>query len=202
MITISDTAQTYFGHLLSQQDEDGLALRIEVQNAGTPRAACDLNFCPQGHSRDDDLVVPFEGFRLFVAAASESWLEDAEIDFEEDATGGQLTIRAPGIKGSEPAADAPLNERVEWLIAQTINPQLASHGGSVALVEITQEKAAVLEFAGGCQGCGMAGVTLKQGIEQTLRTELPEITAVVDVTDHRAGQNPYYSAESKGQSAL
>ena len=202
MVTITDTAQTYFRRLMAQQDEEGLSLRISVNHAGTPGASCDLQFCPSGENKPDDRVVEFDGFRLYVARASESWLEKAEIDFDEDATGGQLTIKAPGIKGSEPSAQAPLADRVDWLLETEINPALASHGGRVALVEITDRNEVVLQFGGGCHGCGMADVTLKQGIEQTLTRQIPEITAVLDATDHRTGENPYYASDVQGESAV
>ena len=202
MIDITETAQTYFHRLIEQQDDEDLALRLSVNHAGTPGASCDLQFCPRGHSMPDDLELEFTGFSLFVAKASTPWLEKAQIDFEEDTTGGQLTIKAPGIKGSEPSAGDALEERVGWLLETEINPSLASHGGQVALVEITEKNEVILQFGGGCQGCGMADVTLKQGIEQTLVRNIPEITAVKDVTDHKSGENPYYAGDAHGESAV
>jgi len=202
MIKITEAAQNYFRHLIEQQDEDGLGLRIAVNHPGTPGAGCDLQFCPRGQSQPDDHVIGFDGFDLFVARASERWLESAEIDFEEDATGGQLTIKAPGIKGSQPGAEAPIDERIQWLLDTEINPALASHGGRVSLVEITGKMEVVLQFGGGCHGCGMADVTLKQGIEQTLTRNIPEIRAVIDATDHQSGRNPYYAGEQRGESPV
>jgi len=202
MIDITETAQKYFQRLIEQQDDDELALRLSVNHPGTPGASCDLQFCPQGQNMPDDRIIEFAGFGLYVAKASEPWLEKAEIDFEEDSTGGQLTIKAPGIKGSEPSSGAPLEERVDWLLETEINPSLAAHGGRVALVEITEKKEVVLQFGGGCHGCGMADVTLKQGIEQTLTRHIPEITAVKDATDHQTGTNPYYASGASGESAV
>lgn len=194
MIQITDDAQDYFRKLIEQQDGDGLHLRIRVIAPGTPHAECDLQFCPAGRERDTDTRLSFDGFDLFVAADSASWLEEAEIDFERSGAGGQLSIRAPGIKGARPDDDAPLEDRVSWVVESEINPMLASHGGRVALVEITEATEVVLQFGGGCQGCGMADVTLKQGVEKTLRDHFPEITAVLDATDHQSGTNPYYAA--------
>ena len=202
MISISETAQNYFSRLIEQQDEDGLGLRLSVNHAGTPGASCDLQFCPEGQSMPDDSVLEFSGFNMFVAKASEQWLEKAEIDFEEDDTGGQLTIKAPGIKGSEPSGDASLEDRVAWLLETEINPAWASHGGRVALVEVTDAKEVILQFGGGCHGCGMADVTLKLGIEQTITRHSPEIPAVKDATDHQSGTNPYYASGSQGESAV
>jgi len=202
MIEISDTAQKYFQRLIEQQDEDGLGLRIAVNQPGTPSASCDLQFSPKGQRMPDDIVEAYEGFNLYVAAASERWLGAAEIDFDEDDTGGQLTIKAPGIKGNAPTSSDSIEERVGWLLETEINPALESHSGRVALVEITEKMEVVLQFGGGCQGCGMADVTLKQGIEQTLTRNIPEITAVLDVTDHQSGENPYYASGASGESAV
>ena len=202
MINITPTAQDYFNKLIAQQDEDGLGLRLAVSHPGTPGAACDLQFCPAGQNMPDDVVQEFDGFNLYIATASEKWLEKAEIDFEEDPTGGQLTIKAPGIKGDAPNSDAAIEDRVSWLLQTEINPALASHGGRVTLVEVTEGKEVILQFGGGCQGCGMADVTMKQGIEQTLKRQIPEITAVMDVTDHTSGTNPYYASGNSGESAV
>lgn len=201
MIGISENAQRYFRHLISQQDEEGLGLRISVSHPGTPSAACDLQFCPQGMHSGRDHKLSLEGFDFYIDAESVAWLNDAEIDFDEDATGGQLSIRAPGIKGHAPDDDAPLADRVQWVLDSEINPMLASHGGRVALVEITEQSDVVLQFGGGCQGCGMADVTLKQGINKTLAERLPEIRGVLDATDHEHGENPYYAPEERGGSS-
>lgn len=202
MIEITPSAQQYFQRLIEQQDEPGLGLRIAVTAPGTPHAACDLQFCPDGQHADTDRIMEFTGFRLFVRADSEPWLEQAQIDFEEAPTGGQLSIRAPGIRGHEPASDAPVQVRIEWLLETEINPSLAAHGGKVALTEITADMFAVLRFGGGCQGCGMADVTLKQGIEKTLLAKIPELKGVRDATDHQSGSNPYYAAGAHGRSAV
>jgi Fe/S biogenesis protein NfuA len=192
MIEVSQTAQVYFKRLIDQQEIPGLALRIRVIDPGTPRASCDLQFCPQGENDATDQGMEFSDFNLYIAQDSADWLTEAEIDFEEDPSGGQLSIKAPNIKGSMPAEDADLSERVAWVLETEINPGLASHGGMVALDRITQDKEVLLSFGGGCHGCGMADVTLKQGIEQALKGHFPEITAVLDATDHSTGENPYY----------
>jgi Fe/S biogenesis protein NfuA len=192
MIEVSRSAQKYFKRLIDQQDMPGLGLRISVIDPGTPRASCDLQFCPQGEHETTDQGVEFSDFNLHVAQDSAGWLTEAEIDFEEDSAGGQLAIKAPNIKGNMPADSAELQDRVAWILETEINPGLASHGGHVTLEEITADLAVVLRFGGGCQGCGMADVTLKQGIEKALIGHFPEVTAVLDATDHATGENPYY----------
>lgn len=201
MLSISEVAQTHFRRLIEQQGIDGLGIRLRALHAGTPKADCQLEFCETSDLAGDEWSVECSGFTLYVEAASVAFLDAAEIDYQTNATGGQLTVRAPKLKGTEPGADASLVERVRYLIDSEINPQIASHGGRVSLVEIDAEGAVYLQFGGGCHGCGMADVTLKQGIERTLRTRLPEITAVRDVTDHKTGATPYYKGH-QGASAV
>ena len=197
MIEITDNAQEYFAKLLAQQEMDNVGLHISVINPGTPHAACDLQFhVPDEADPTPFRTLTFDGFNLYIPKSSEKWLQKASIDFEKEEAGGQLTIKAPGIKGNQPDDDAPLQDKVNWILISEINPGLASHGGMVELEEITANKDIVLRFGGGCHGCGMAEVTLKQGIEKTLKEHLPEIGAVIDVTDHTTGEKPYYESRS------
>ena len=193
MLTVTPAARDYFSSLLQSQPE-GTNLRLATQNAGTPSAEVALNYCPSGQQQSTDQPIDCQVFVLYIEQHSMAALNGALIDFERNETGGELSIRAPGLKGEIPDADAPLPERVAWVLESRINPMVASHGGRVGLVEITQEKDVVLQFGGGCHGCGMVDVTLKQGIETTLREQLPEIRSVIDATDHALGENPYYSA--------
>lgn len=192
MIEITERAQQYFRHLIEQQGGDGLGLRIRVLSPGTPSADCDLQFWPSESKRPGDLSAAFAGFELHIATDSADWLREAEIDFEADATGGQLTIKAPHIKGHEPEQDTSLTDRVRWVLDSEINPRLAAHGGKVSLVEVSENGEVVLQFGGGCHGCGMVSVTLREGIEKTLREHFPEVTGICDATDHDRGENPYY----------
>lgn len=192
MIEITKSAQKYFGRLIAQQDMDDIGLHLTVLKPGTPLASCDLQFHVPGQSGKQELEFNYDEFKLYVPAGSEQWLEQAKIDFEESKAGGQLTIKAPGIKGSKPKDSAELAEKIAWVLEAEINPGLASHGGMVTLEEITDKIEVVLRFGGGCHGCGMANVTLQEGIEKTLKEYFPEVTAVIDATDHASGENPYY----------
>lgn len=192
MINIHESAQQYFKHLIEQQDATGLGLHISVSQPGTPGAACELSFCMPDEISLGDNRIEFPGFEMFVDAASEPWLENAELEFVENATGGELVVKAPNIKGQTPDDDAPLAERVQYLLDAKINPSVAAHGGVVSLVDVDEQGVVTLQFGGGCHGCGQVGVTLKEGVEKTLCTEIPEVTAVRDVTDHSTGENPYY----------
>lgn len=192
MIEITQSAQEYFGRLIAQQEMDDVGLHLTVLNPGTPIASCDLQFHVPGQSGEKEIEFNYDGFNLYVAEGSEKWLEAAKIDFEKTDAGGQLTIKAPGIKGDKPDDSDSLEAKISWVLQSEINPGLASHGGQVTLEEITPENEVVLRFGGGCHGCGMVNVTLQEGIEKTLKEYFPEISAVVDATDHASGSNPYY----------
>jgi Fe/S biogenesis protein NfuA len=201
MIDISERAQQHFLRLLSQQGIDGLSIRMRVTAPGTPAANCELEFCEQVDLTGGEWTVECAGFNFHIDGDSAGWLDGATVDFEPTTTGGQLNIRAPKIKGEVPGLDAGMVERVRYVLAAEVNPKLASHGGQVTLLEVDAEGAVLLQFGGGCHGCGMVDVTLKQGVEKTLRERIPEITAVRDVTDHTEGKKPYYK-KHEGKSAL
>ena len=192
MIEITQSAQDYFGRLIEQQEMDDVGLHLTVIKPGTPLASCDLQFHVPGQSGEKELEFNYDQFNLYVPADCERWLEKAKIDFEKTDAGGQLTIKAPGIKGNKPDDSAGLSEKIAWVLETEINPGLASHGGMVNLELITPENEVVLRFGGGCHGCGQVNVTLQDGIEKTLKEYFPEITAVIDATDHATGDNPYY----------
>lgn len=201
MINITESAQNYFRHLLAQQEIPNLGIRIKAVHGGTPKADCTLEYCEPADLDGDEIVLEYANLNVHVEAASAKYLEDADVDYQVNATGGQLTIRAPHIKGNVPGADSPFAARVQYVLDSEINPQIASHGGRVSLVEASAEGVVVLRFGGGCHGCGMADVTLKQGIEKTLRSRFPEIREVRDATDHATGHNPYYRGDG-GASAI
>ncbi len=191
MIDISERAQAHFLRLLAQQGEDGLGIRLRVVAAGTPSAQCELEFCTPSELQGDEWTVECTGFNLYVDTESMRWLDPAHIDYETTPTGSQLNIRAPRIKGDAPGEGAGLVERVQFVLESEIAPQIASHGGRISLVEVTADGVVVLRFGGGCHGCGMADVTLKQGIEKTLLEKVPGVTAVRDATDHASGAAPF-----------
>lgn len=191
MINISEPAQIHFRKLIEREALPGLGVRLSAVDPGTARADVRLEFAEPGDLRGDEWAVDCDGFTLWLDADSVTFLDGAQIDYEARATGGQLQIRAPRIKGETPDASASLVERVRWLVEFEINPQLAQHRGNVSVVEVTAEGVVVLRFGGGCQGCGLADVTLKEGIQKSLMEKVPGVTAVRDVTDHDTGIAPY-----------
>jgi Fe/S biogenesis protein NfuA len=191
MIQISESAQNHFRKLIEREASPGLGVKLAAVHPGTSKADVRLEFAEQVDLRGDEWAIDCTGFTLWLDADSTPFLDGAEIDYVTQGAGGQLQIRAPKIKGEAPAESASLVERVRWLIEHEINPQLAQHRGHVALQEVTGEGVVVLRFGGGCHGCGMADVTLKQGIEKTLKEKVPGVTAVRDATDHATGDAPY-----------
>jgi len=191
LIQISESAQSHFRKLIEREGLPGLGVRLAAIHAGTPSADVRLEFAEPGDLSGDEWAVDCEGFTLWLDASSVPFLDGAEIDYETGATGGQLQIRAPRIKGEAPDASASLVERVRWVVEREVNPQLAQHRGHVAVEEVRADGTVLLRFGGGCHGCGMADVTLKQGIEKTLMEKVPGVTAVRDATDHDAGIAPY-----------
>ena len=178
MITITEAAQTHFVKLLSNQ-KDGTNIRVFVVNPGTANAECGVSYCPPEAIESTDIVLPYSGFDALIDDMSKPFLTDAYIDFVTDKMGSQLTLKAPNAKIRAVADDAPLTERVDYVIQTEVNPQLAGHGGNVVLTEITDDGIAILQFGGGCNGCSQVDFTLKEGIEKQLLELFPEeLTAV------------------------
>lgn len=192
MIEISPAAQNYLGELLAKQEVEGIGIRVFVANPGTPQAETCIAYCRPGEEQEDDIPVPFDGFTAWFEKRSERYLEEAKVDFQEDRLGGQLTIKAPNARMPRVDADSPVEDRINYVLYNEINPSLAAHGGMVSLVEVTTEGEAVLQFGGGCQGCAAVDMTLKQGVEKTLLEQVPELTGIRDATDHSVRENAYY----------
>ncbi|GAA4504160.1 Fe-S biogenesis protein NfuA [Pseudaeromonas paramecii] len=192
MISISESAQAHFNKLLEKQPE-GTNIRVFVMNPGTPSAECGVSYCPADAVEPEDIHLPFTGFDALVDPLSAPYLEDAQIDFVVDNLGSQLTLKAPNAKMRKVADDASLIERVEYVIQSQVNPSLAGHGGKVTLLEITEDNYAILQFGGGCNGCSMVDVTLKEGIEKQLLELFPgELAGVKDATEHQRGDHSFY----------
>ncbi|EOW9462234.1 Fe-S biogenesis protein NfuA [Vibrio cholerae] len=191
-ITITESAQSHFAKLLAQQPE-GTNIRVFVVNPGTQNAECGVSYCPPEAVEATDTEYPFSGFSAYVDELSLPFLEEAVIDFVTDKMGSQLTLKAPNAKMRKVSDDASLMERVEYALQTQVNPQLAGHGGNVRLISISDDGVALVQFGGGCNGCSMVDVTLKEGIEKELLAHFAgELTAVRDSTEHDRGEHSYY----------
>lgn len=191
-ITVTDSAQVYLGELLNKQEGEVLGIRMFVNQPGTPKAETCIAYCRDGDVNEDDVQVEYNGFIGFFEARSVPFLDEAMVDYAEDKFGGQLTIKAPNSKQPKLGEDSPVEDRVNYYLYNEINPSLAAHGGEVSLIEITDDKFAILKFGGGCQGCGMVDETLKGGVEKTLLDNIPQLAGVKDITDHTVTENAYF----------
>jgi Fe/S biogenesis protein NfuA len=191
MITITESAQGYLAELLEKQ-EDALGVRVFINQPGTPRAETCIAYCREGDLQEGDEKRAFDAFDAWFDARSLPFLEDALVDYAKDRMGGQLTIKAPNAKMPRVDDNSPLEDRINYLLYNEVNPALAAHGGEVSLIEVTEDAYAVLQFGGGCQGCGMVDQTLKGGVEKTLLEQLPQLKGVRDVTDHSDRSQAYY----------
>ena len=171
---------------------EGMWVRIFNTQPGTRYAETCLAYCRSEEVNPTDELQAMDKLRVYIEAMSIPYLEESKIDFAKDRMGGQLTIKAPNAKMPKVTADSPVDERINYLLYTEINPGLASHGGEVSLVELTDEGVAILKFGGGCQGCSAVDMTLKDGVEATLVAKVPEVTSVRDVTDHTQTDNAYF----------
>lgn len=192
-IRITESAADYLKSLIDRQESAGMGVRIFVEKPGTPHAECCMAYCPSGEQGENDHVIELDGFNVYLKYDSIPYLEDAEVDYNKDRFGGQLTFRAPKSKVPQLGEHASMEEQIFHVLQAEINPMLSSHGGHVELESLVDNgTTAVLKFGGGCQGCASVDFTLKEGIEKTLKERFPTLNKVVDVTDHTNTDNAYY----------
>ncbi len=191
-VTITESAQEYLKGLLDKQDDDGVSIRMFVANPGTPTAETCIAYCRPGEENDEDEIIDMAGFKAYFDGPSVPFLDEAKVDYSPDKMGGQLTIKAPNSKMPKINENSTVEERINYALFNEVNPSLASHGGNVTLVEFTEDGYAVLQFGGGCQGCSSVDMTLKQGVETTLKERIPEMVGVRDMTDHTDKSHAYY----------
>ena len=186
------SAQEYLADLLSNQEEDTSGIKIFVSEPGTPRAETCIAYAKDDEDFSDYRIIEEFKFSLFLEEKSLDFLKDAEVDYSPDKFGGTLTIKAPNAKLPQISEDASIEDKINYILYSEINPGLASHGGEVSLIEVVNEETAILQFGGGCQGCGMVDLTLKDGVEKTLLEQVEGLKNVKDVTDHSHRENAYY----------
>lgn len=187
------------------QDEEPerLALWIEVTGVEGREYAHDMYFELLDEAGEHDTVVREGDLAIVIPVGNLDLVSGAALDVQGDPFQGETLVLvnpnspSPAV-GAAPAADltGDVAQRVMQVLERQVNPAIASHGGRAELVAV-EDGAAYLRLGGGCQGCGMATVTLSQGIEVAIRDAVPEVAQVVDVTDHAAGSNPYFEAAKK-----
>lgn len=172
------------------EDVSGLRLKIAGRNASSFEHA--LTIVEVGYEPEGDTVLELEHFRLYVEGDNLDKLNGVGVNYEfkgEKESGLEFTN--PNAAWADPVAGM-----IQKILDEQVNPQIASHGGSITLLDY-RDGTAYVEMGGGCAGCGMANVTLKQGVEVSLKEAIPELKEVVDTTDHDAGTNPFYKPSKK-----
>ena len=196
IVQITDAARAKITELLKAEGRLGLALRMAVAGRGPGGFQYKLGFVSPEERMPDDLMWDAGGFEIYVDSKSEPQLRGASVDFIEGPQGSGFKVDNPN-----PLWTDPLEQAVQKVLDEDINPAVASHGGYVTLLEVKDGRA-FIQLGGGCQGCGMVDVTLKQGIEVRVKELVPSIIEIVDTTDHAGGSNPYYRPAKGGQSPL
>ncbi len=198
VLIVTDAARTVVDEIKAKEDDhESLGLRVEVTGANGVDYTYDLSLEPVSEAADDDHVYDREGLVVIVPANSAEQLSGATLDIPSTPAQGGLVIRNPN--RPSPLGDmgqlelvGDLAEKVQQLLTERINPALASHGGVASFVGVEDDKV-FITMGGGCQGCSMSAATLQDGIRKAILEAIPEVTDVIDATDHQQGENPYYS---------
>jgi Fe/S biogenesis protein NfuA len=207
VLNITDIARQKVLRVRANENEpETLALWLEIAGVANGKYKYDMYFQPLDYAGPSDVVQRHDDLSVVIPAFSVDKVRGATLDVAGDPVEGGLVLDNPnspspavGIAGAaRPPADlsGDVAQRVLQVLDSQINPSIAAHGGHAELVAV-EESTAYLRLSGGCQGCGMASVTLTQGIEVVIKESIPEITRVVDVTDHASGENPYFESAKK-----
>jgi Fe/S biogenesis protein NfuA len=188
VITASAVAAQQIKRILEQEQLVDQAVRVGISERGASGFQYQLEFCDRSEKNDTDLELEQDGVLFYVLASSVEELRGTTLDYVD--TGFSAGFKFDNPNKTRLMQD-PLAERVQKVITDRINPGVAAHGGHVTLLDV-KEGTAYVRLGGGCQGCGQADTTVKDGITAMICAEVPEIHSVLDVTDHAAGQNPYF----------
>ena len=192
MITLTDGALEVVRGYMDKSDGEFTALRIGI-SGGTPLAPdFELTLVGPDDIRESEREVAVADLTIVVEEEFVPRLEGATVDFVQrlNESGFEVSL-ADTAQAAAPALAGPLAERVKTVLDTEINPAIASHGGTISLVGV-QDTEIYLEMGGGCQGCAMSRMTLRQGVERMVRQAVPEVTVIHDITDHASGENPFF----------
>jgi Fe/S biogenesis protein NfuA len=189
MITITEAAAKKIAELVTKNEKPVKGLRIGARSESPLKVDYKLAFISEEQIEESDERVPFEGFEVFIDSDSLTLLEEATVEYVDGLMGSGFKIERP--RGIPTHLHGDIAQRVHEVIENEINPGVASHGGTVSLMDV-KNNTVYVQLGGGCQGCGQASVTLKDGVVRMIKEAVPEVDEVIDVTDHGAGDNPYY----------
>ena len=185
LLTVTEAAKKRILSIIEGEEVEVQGLRVSIQ--GRTASAFEYGLGLEAEPKSDDLIVDAGAVKVFVDPESSENLKGATIDYVEDLSSSGFKIDNP----NTPTWDNPKAQAIQALIDDRINPSVAAHGGQIDLLDVTDDSIYV-HMGGGCQGCGMASVTLKHGIEAMVQESFAEIKDIIDTTDHASGTNPYY----------
>jgi Fe/S biogenesis protein NfuA len=182
----------------NEPGEEEFALSLEVTGFSGPQFTYELAFVPLSDKKEDWVEERHGDLALIFPKADTGKLDGATLELTEQglAMNNPNSPAPPTMSAPKGELSGPLVDRINYVLAEEVNPKVAAHGGGAELVSV-DGTVAYLRLYGGCQGCGLAQVTLRQGIEKILLESITELTGVVDVTDHASGENPYYQSQKK-----
>ncbi len=193
MLTFTPRAREMVRTFMEQSEGELGALRIHLTGGSPVAPSFELLLVGPDEETDDDLRIDGGGFTVLVDPGSAERLEGAQVDFVQRVNESGFEITPPVPRPEVRAPMGAVADKVQQVLDQQVNPSIASHGGEILLADV-QGTEIYMQMTGGCQGCAMSRMTLRQGVERMIRESVPEVTAIHDVTDHASGQNPYYSA--------
>ncbi len=195
MVEFTEAAREKITEIIEAKAQDEMMLRMQIMGRGPGGFLYSLRFVPADEKSPDDIELNMESFHVLIDQNSAQNLEGSTVDYKDDNFQRGFSVDNPN-----PLWEDPTAQSIQDVLDSKVNPGISSHGGFVSLVEY-KEDTAYIAFGGGCQGCGLVDVTLKQGVEVMIRESVPEVQNIVDMTDHASGDQPYYEAKS-GESAL
>jgi Fe/S biogenesis protein NfuA len=195
MVEFTEAAREKITEIIEAKAQEDMMLRMQIMGRGPGGFLYSLRFVPADEKSPDDIELNMESFHVLIDQNSAQNLEGSTVDYKDDNFQRGFSVDNPN-----PLWEDPTAQSIQDVLDSKVNPGISSHGGFVSLVEY-KEDTAYIAFGGGCQGCGLVDVTLKQGVEVMIRESVAEVQNIVDLTDHTSGDQPFYEAKS-GESAL
>jgi len=189
MIKVTERAQEKIKEAIQNYKDPVVGIRATAQARSPFQINYGLAFVSPEGIKENDIAIKFDDFNIYYEDSVKDYLNGVTLDFQDGLHGsGFKFVNVPRIPEKYKGTIA---EKVVKVLDEQINPSIAGHGGFVSLIDVKGTEV-IIQMGGGCQGCGMANVTLKEGVEVALKEAIPEITSIRDITDHSSGENPYY----------
>ncbi|MFN2145460.1 MAG: NifU family protein [Anaerolineales bacterium] len=203
LMVLTQSAIDKIAELMASRGKGPMAVRVIVHLGGAGGGQSEFKFVDLDTKEEGDTVLEMGPFPMYLDTQAAVALKGAEVDYDEHkyATGFHIEYENPLesylASKRKDWGDDPIANKVQQVVDDQINPGVAGHGGWVLLLDVKGDTAYV-EMGGGCRGCAISQMTLKDGIERIITEEVPEITRVLDTTDHASGENPYYTEDPTG----